>query len=69
MKFELHYILDGNKKKLQDWTVTCDGTLTPIDLDLSSLKGKSVQFVLVVRSVGPFLDNFGIWNSLGVIHQ
>ncbi len=69
MKFEVRYLVDGGNQKLGEWTVTCDGTLTPVDTDLSSLKGKSIQFVLVVHSVGPFLDNFGIWNSLGVIHE
>lgn len=68
LKFEVHYQLGENTKKLGEWTATCDGTLTPIDIDLTSLKGNSVKFVLVVRSVGPFLDNFGVWNSLGVIH-
>jgi hypothetical protein len=68
LKFEVHSQSDGNTKKLGEWTTTCDGSLTPIDIDLSSLKGNSVKFVLVVRSVGPFLDNFGVWNSLGVFH-
>jgi hypothetical protein len=68
MKFEIRYFLGDALKKLGDWTIKCDGSLTPIDLDLTSLGGKSVRFVLIVHSVGAFLDNYGAWNSLGVFH-
>ena len=36
------YLVDGGSQKLGEWTVTCDGTSTPVDTDLSSLKGKSI---------------------------
>jgi hypothetical protein len=68
LKFEIRARTDDGNKKLGEWTTECDGSLTLIDLDLTSLKGSNVQFVLTARSVGPFLDNFAIWNSLGIFH-
>ncbi len=68
IKFEIRYRTGGDTKKLGEWTELCNGSLTPIDIDLTSLAGNKVQFILIARSVGPFKDNFAIWNSLGVFH-
>ncbi len=68
--FEIHYTLDsdlGTRARLGQWHETCNGRLTPIDIDLSALKGKSVQFYLVVLANGAFEQDWAIWSSLGVV--
>jgi hypothetical protein len=68
IRFEILYRAGDNTTSLGKWDTACDGTLTPIDLDLTALKGKSVKFILVAKSIGAFLDNYAVWNSLGVLH-
>jgi hypothetical protein len=67
--FEIRARTTDSSKKLGEWTTTCDGVLTQINVDLSGQSGQSVQFILIARSVGAFRDNFAIWNSLGVFHE
>lgn len=69
LRFELRYKVGDKATDLGEWSATCDGSLTAINIDLSNLKGKKIQFILIVRSVGEFLDNFGVWNSLSVVHE
>ena len=45
------------------WNESCDGTLKTIDLDLSDLAGKTVQFILEVSTRGPFRNDRSIWVS------
>ena len=37
--------------------------ISPSDIDLSSLKGKNIQIILIVKAAGPALDDWAIWNS------
>jgi len=64
--FQIFYIDGGAVKPLAEWNKTCDRSLLPIQVDLSSLKGKTVQFMLVVRSGATFADDWAIWNSLRI---
>jgi len=63
VKFRLNYIEGGTLKTLKDWVKTCDGTLLTIEADLTSLQGKSVQFMLAVLANGPATDDWAIWSS------
>jgi hypothetical protein len=69
LRFEIQYKAGDKTSDLGEWNVTCDGKFTTIDIDLSSLKGQTVKFILIVRSDGAFIENYAIWNSLGVQHQ
>lgn len=61
--FELNYKFEENLYPLQSWTKSCDGHLLRVDVDLSALQGKSVQFILVVKANGSSQDDWAIWNS------
>lgn len=48
---------------LKEIPAACDGSLTPIDLDLSSLAGKTLEFILAVRADGSPQEDWAVWNS------
>ena len=60
-KFQLNYKEAGVLKSLGEWTETCDGTLRDVDVDLSSLAGKTVQFALAVLANGPADQDWAVW--------
>ncbi len=63
-KFQLNYKEGtGTPKSLGEWTDTCDGVLKDIDVDLSSIAGKSVQFILAVLANGPATQDSAVWVS------
>lgn len=53
----------GDAKLLGEWIDTCDGDFVDVDIDLSSLSGKSVLFGFIVKAEGSFQDDWAIWNS------
>ena len=59
---------DGDLKLLDEWSKRCNRSLLPIDLDLSSLKGKEVRLAFTVRADGSFTDDWAIWNSPRIEH-
>lgn len=62
VKFQLNARIDGAAETtLAEWTETSDGKFTRVDLDLSSLAGKSVVFVLVVKANGPSDQDRAFW--------
>lgn len=63
VKFQLNYKESGVTKPLGEWTDTCDGMLKDIDVDLSSIAGKTVQFVLAVFANGTASQDWAIWVS------
>ena len=68
--FEIHYIMDddlGTRTRLGQWSKNCDRQLLSIELSLADLKGKSVNFYLVVLADGPPKQDWAIWSSLGVM--
>ncbi|MCL4559557.1 MAG: NBR1-Ig-like domain-containing protein [Chloroflexi bacterium] len=53
VKFLLNYIADGGSvQTLASWNEVYDGKFHKVDVDLSSLAGKSVQFILTVQANG-----------------
>jgi hypothetical protein len=64
--FQINYLEGSELKMLQQWPKTCSGDLTSIDLNLSSLVGKSVRFAVVVIADGAYQDDWAVWNSLRI---
>jgi len=62
-KFQLNYKESGVIKSLGEWTDTCDGSLKDVDVDLSSIAGKTVQLVLAVLANGPASQDWAVWVS------
>jgi hypothetical protein len=62
-KFQLNYREGSASNSLGQWTDTCDGKLVDIDVDLSSLAGRTVQFVLAVVANGSALQDQAVWVS------
>jgi hypothetical protein len=63
VKFQLNYREAGVLKNLGEWADTCDGVLKDIDLDLSSIAGKNVQFALAVLANGAAGQDWAGWVS------
>ncbi|MRR30241.1 hypothetical protein EG834_07945, partial [bacterium] len=62
VKFILSYIPDGGSEtKLAEWSEAYDGNFTRINLDLSTLAGKKVQFILSVKSNGASDQDQAFW--------
>ncbi len=57
---------DSTLHTLGQWSDSCDGSLVKVDVDLSDLAGKEVQFILVFDSDGDYLGDRGVWSSLRV---
>jgi Ig-like domain from next to BRCA1 gene len=66
--FRLAYQEGDQGHTVQQWGKSCDGKFVVVDLDLSSLKGKTVRFVLEVLADGSGKDNWAIWNSARIEH-
>ena len=60
-KFQLNYREAGVLKSLSEWTESCDGALKAVDVNLSSLSGKTVEFVLAVLANGSASQDWAIW--------
>lgn len=62
VKFEIYYQYDGIKAtSLGTWKETYDGNWTTLDIDLSFLAGRKVNFNLVVWSSGSITNNRALW--------
>ncbi len=61
--YQLKFKEDGIIKDFKQWQKSCDGNFLVVDQDLSSLKGRTVQFVLIVRALDSWPDDWAIWNS------
>jgi len=62
VKFQLNYRAGaGSLQNLEQWNQTYDGNLQWIDVDLSRLAGKSVEFVLAVLANGAPDQDWAIW--------
>jgi hypothetical protein len=67
--FQLVAQVDDNVNALKEITATCDGSLTPVDVDLSALSGQTVAFILVVRADGSPQDDWAVWNSPQIVNR
>ena len=62
VKFQINYRVNGGTiKSLGEWHEIYDGKMTRVNLDLSSLDGKNVQFVLTVLSNGEYDEDAAFW--------
>jgi hypothetical protein len=67
--FQLYYKEgDGDPVLLKEWSKSCNKNLMPVDVSLSALKGKEVQFAFTVRADGDATDDWAIWNSPRIEH-
>ncbi|MBL8102672.1 MAG: hypothetical protein JNM02_09100 [Anaerolineales bacterium] len=67
--FRLDYKVGGNTKTLASWQEVYEGKYYPVDLDLSSLAGQTVKFILVVSANGGNNNDFAIWLNPHIIRQ
>jgi hypothetical protein len=63
VKFQFNYREAGTLKSLGEWSKTCNGSLTSIDVDLSSIAGKNVEFALAVLANGAASQDWAVWVS------
>jgi hypothetical protein len=62
VKFQLSYQEgDGPVVPLREWSKSCDTSLLFLEVDLSTLAGKTVNFILGVNADGPHNDDRAIW--------
>lgn len=67
--FTLEYKNNGVVKTLGSWHEISEGQLYPIDLDLSSLKGETVKFILRVSANGEPKGDNAVWLNPQIIRQ
>jgi hypothetical protein len=62
VNFQFNYKESGTLSNLANFHETCDGSLTSVDLDLSSLAGHTVKFALVVTANNPgAAQDWAVW--------
>ncbi len=59
--FQVNYKEGGVLYPLGSWTKSCNGSLQAIDIDLSALAGRTVQFALVVLANGSSAQDWAVW--------
>jgi hypothetical protein len=67
-KFRLNYQEGTTLHTFKEWAKSCNGDLLVVDVDLSSLKGKTVQFMLAVLAGSTSTDDWAIWSSPRIEH-
>ena len=61
-KFQLNYREGGGPvTPLGAWTETCDGTLKAVNVDLTPLAGKNVEFILAILANGASTQDWAVW--------
>ena len=61
--YQLRYNEGGQNERIAEWGQDCDGRTQRVDIDLSDLDGRRVQFVLVVLADGSPQDDLVVWSS------
>lgn len=67
VKFRILYKEGDQINLIREWSKSCNGSFADVDLNLSDLKGKSIQFILEVQADGSSQDDWAIWNSLRIV--
>ncbi len=67
--FRLDYKNNGQVKTLASWHELYEGDYYPIDLDLTSLAGETVKFILVVDANGANNSDNALWLNPYIIRQ
>ena len=62
VKFQFNYRADGGPlQSLGTWSESYDGAIQSLNIDLSSLAGSSVEFVLAVQANGASDQDWAVW--------
>jgi len=62
VKFKLNYKIDGGTEKtLATWQEVQDGEFNRVNVDLDSLAGENVQFILLVEANGSATNDAALW--------
>jgi hypothetical protein len=61
VRYQIKYVENGVENSLGEWLKACDGNVVSIDIDLSGLQGKNVQFKLIVGAEGAYDDDKAVW--------
>ena len=62
VRFKLNYILDGGSEKtLATWHEVQDDQIRRVEVDLSSLAGENIQFILLVEANGSANNDLALW--------
>jgi hypothetical protein len=68
--FRLQYQIGGGEiKTLAQWQEVYEGLYFPISVDLSSLRGEKVKFILTVLANGTSHDDFALWVTPRITRQ
>lgn len=67
--FRLDYRTGGQVKTLGTWHEIYEGKFYSVDLDLSSLAGQTVKFILVVTANGSPNDDNALWITPRILRQ
>jgi hypothetical protein len=67
--FRLDYKNNGKIKTLATWYEAYEGNYYPVDLDLSSLEGQTVKFILFVSANGENNNDNAIWVNPQIVRQ
>ncbi len=67
--FRLDYKNNGQVKTLASWYEVYEGNYSYVDLDLSSLAGQTVKFILVVSANGTNNGDDAIWLNPHIVRQ
>ena len=68
--FRLHYqIGNGSIRTLGQWREVYEGQFYPINIDLSSLNGENVKFILSVHANGSSHEDFALWINPRISRQ
>lgn len=66
--FQLAYKDKNEYHLIKEWNQTCDGSQTPVDVNLSEFKGETMRFALLVTANGNATNDWAIWNSARIEH-
>jgi hypothetical protein len=62
VRFQLDYQIDNNSiQNLGSWDQTYDNSYKVVDVDLSSLAGKNVNFILTIMANGSASGDRALW--------
>ena len=67
--FRLDYKNNGVIKTYASWAEVYEGKYYPVDLDLSSLAGETLKFILVVSANGGNNQDYAIWLNPHIVRQ
>jgi hypothetical protein len=67
--FRLDYRSAGQTKTIASWHEVYEGRYYAVDLDLSSLAGQTVKFILVVSANGSANDDEALWVAPRIVRQ